>query len=303
MSNGYQTIETGLSYVIEHGRQNPIHLTEIGPTLPPRPPAAATQPTRSALLMLRLRRLSGTERLPNHVRLTLWEPKQSSLDVDEPPSFVGHGPAGNYTLRYPAGDDTVPRYQDTPLWQEYVEPNWRSVPGGPFEYDDMQVSVAREERDNTDWPGERHSSLWRPPEREGLQLATDEVYLRVTKQGILIDGINLLMMLEIRRFGRLRLLARPFFVPGPEVVSGSGRPICFIATAAYGSPGAKEVKLLRALRDEQLARSRLGRILTNIYYRASPPIASLVMRSGFARRLARGLLRPVIRFARRYHPD
>lgn len=73
---------------------------------------------------------------------------------------------------------------------------------------------------------------------------------------------------------------------------------CFIATAAFGTPFAQEIGLLRMWRDEQLSKSSAGRFLARLYYRISPPIALLVRRSGILRRLVRAALRPIIHLAR-----
>ncbi|UOO76648.1 cold shock domain-containing protein [Neisseria sp. Dent CA1/247] len=48
---------------------------------------------------------------------------------------------------------------------------------------------------------------------------------------------------------------------------------CFIATAVYGDPHAKEVVALRRFRDETLDRTKLGKIFIRNYYQYSPPIA------------------------------
>jgi hypothetical protein len=74
---------------------------------------------------------------------------------------------------------------------------------------------------------------------------------------------------------------------------------CFIATAAFGSPFAAEVEILRQLRDSVLEQSILGRCLIRIYYVVSPPLAALIARSAASRAVVRCLLAPVVRWARR----
>lgn len=73
--------------------------------------------------------------------------------------------------------------------------------------------------------------------------------------------------------------------------SGKG---CFIATAAYGSPLADEVAVLRAYRDKVLERRILGRVFVSTYYRLSPPIARRLERANVLRSLARLLLKPAV---------
>jgi len=51
---------------------------------------------------------------------------------------------------------------------------------------------------------------------------------------------------------------------------------CFIATAVYGDYHAPEVIALRRFRDETLQPSILGRLFIALYYRLSPPVASLL---------------------------
>ena len=51
---------------------------------------------------------------------------------------------------------------------------------------------------------------------------------------------------------------------------------CFVATAAYGTPMAEEVEILRVFRDEYLRANRVGRGLIHLYYDVSPPIADFI---------------------------
>ncbi|MDY6930559.1 MAG: CFI-box-CTERM domain-containing protein [Halobacteriota archaeon] len=70
---------------------------------------------------------------------------------------------------------------------------------------------------------------------------------------------------------------------------------CFIATAAYGTPFAKEIDVLRDFRDDTLMTNVLGRAFIRFYYILSPPIAKFIGRSELLRKIVRGLLNPLIR--------
>jgi hypothetical protein len=73
---------------------------------------------------------------------------------------------------------------------------------------------------------------------------------------------------------------------------------CFIATAAYGSPLAGEVGVLRRWRDRYLATNAPGRLLIAGYYRVGPVLADVVRPRRWLRSLARGLITPVVALAR-----
>jgi hypothetical protein len=78
---------------------------------------------------------------------------------------------------------------------------------------------------------------------------------------------------------------------------GGGGGGCFIATAAFGSPLAPEVQLLREVRDAYLLPYRPGRAAVQAYYTMSPPIADLISRSETLRAIVRLGLTPILGWA------
>ncbi len=70
--------------------------------------------------------------------------------------------------------------------------------------------------------------------------------------------------------------------------------LCFIATAAYGTPWHPHVRSLRAFRDAHLRPSRLGRAFVAAYERVSPPLAKVIARHDALRAAARAGLTPIV---------
>lgn len=62
---------------------------------------------------------------------------------------------------------------------------------------------------------------------------------------------------------------------------------CFIATAAYNTPAADEIDVLRDFRDDVLRQHVLGRLFVTTYYRSSPPIARWIRRNRTRRELVK----------------
>ncbi len=67
---------------------------------------------------------------------------------------------------------------------------------------------------------------------------------------------------------------------------------CFIATAAFGSRMAPEVRTFRLFRDRVLLSSGAGRMFVSLYYRLSPALAAVIARSPSLRSAARFFLAP-----------
>jgi hypothetical protein len=65
---------------------------------------------------------------------------------------------------------------------------------------------------------------------------------------------------------------------------------CFIATAAYGTPTAEQIDVLREFRDIVLLESIAGSQFVTLYYQLSPPIADFIAGNELLRTLVRELL-------------
>jgi hypothetical protein len=73
---------------------------------------------------------------------------------------------------------------------------------------------------------------------------------------------------------------------------------CFVATAAWGSAMAKDVGLLRRLRDRHLQSNGLGRELVSAYYTIGPALADAIRGREGLRAAARAALTPAVALAR-----
>lgn len=71
---------------------------------------------------------------------------------------------------------------------------------------------------------------------------------------------------------------------------------CFIATAAYGTPFATEINILRQWRDSFLLNHILGKMFVKTYYTISPPIAEYISKRDKLRAIVRLALNPYVKF-------
>jgi len=65
---------------------------------------------------------------------------------------------------------------------------------------------------------------------------------------------------------------------------------CFIATAAYGTPSAEQIDVLREFRDMVLLESTAGSQFVALYYQLSPPVAEFIAGNELLRTMVRELL-------------
>ena len=84
-----------------------------------------------------------------------------------------------------------------------------------------------------------------------------------------------------------------------EMFTERGGGGCFIATAAFGTPFAKEINVLRNWRDDWLIKNKIGSIVVQLYYKFSPPIANNIRISKTKRYWTRKLLTPFIKILSR----
>jgi hypothetical protein len=73
---------------------------------------------------------------------------------------------------------------------------------------------------------------------------------------------------------------------------------CFVATAAWGSPLARDVGLLRRMRDRHLMSNGLGRALVSAYHAVGPALADVIRERAGLRAAARIALSPAVELAR-----
>jgi hypothetical protein len=79
--------------------------------------------------------------------------------------------------------------------------------------------------------------------------------------------------------------------------SSGGGGGCFIATAAYGSPLAEEVYILREFRDRYLLTNLPGRSFVSLYYACCPLVVNLISKHDSLKILTRITLYPAVKMS------
>ncbi len=95
---------------------------------------------------------------------------------------------------------------------------------------------------------------------------------------------------EPLHYGHLTLAEAPVVEDGGNGGGGG----CFIATAAYGTEMAEEVKTLTKFRDDVLLKTIAGKEFVELYYAISPPIAEFIRNKPIFRAITRIALQPLI---------
>ncbi|MCG2712475.1 MAG: hypothetical protein L6416_09165 [Candidatus Omnitrophica bacterium] len=86
--------------------------------------------------------------------------------------------------------------------------------------------------------------------------------------------------------------------PTPGSGSSGGGGGCFIATAAFGTKMAKEVRVLSEFRDKYLLTNYWGTKFVKFYYKYSPPIADRIRNNESVKAMLRLMLKPLISLSR-----
>ena len=99
---------------------------------------------------------------------------------------------------------------------------------------------------------------------------------------------------KLRSFGEKVVLTIGFDVGRDATLTITVPEVCFIATAAYGTPMAEEIQVLREFRDEYLLTNPLGQALVDVYYRVSPPVAEFITEHPSLKPVVRAGLLPAV---------
>jgi len=147
----------------------------------------------------------------------------------------------------------------------------------PVRYDELSIvdtSVTLTKAHVYHWPGANNN--WEDITSQVIERNLQEMYITVRVKASQLKGNDYFSI----------------GTPIPPVHSSSGG--CFIATAAYGTPFAKEVEVLRKFRDQKLLKTKPGRAFVRFYYRHSPVIADFIKDKPKIKAFVRGVLKPVV---------
>jgi hypothetical protein len=136
--------------------------------------------------------------------------------------------------------------------------------------------------------------FWRVTNETVVQVSSTTLLSATDTNGTYVEGTSTIQAPVGATYLRIRLLGMGWD-DGAEVrfdeigfwpVTG----YCFIATAAYGTETASQLKILRDFRDQVLLKNALGSRFVEAYYKLSPPVAAFIAKSDFLRAVVRETL-------------
>jgi len=127
---------------------------------------------------------------------------------------------------------------------------------------------------------------------EGIHYAVTDIDSGVSAELTILS--NQYLADKLRRFGEKVVLTISFNIGRDATLTIDVPEVCFIATAAYGTPLAEEIQILREFRDEYLLTNPLGQALVGVYYGVSPPIAEYITEHPSLKPIVRAGLLPAV---------
>jgi hypothetical protein len=205
-----------------------------------------------------------------------WNLTGGATRVDTPPTCVG-----NWSARIIGGSDTLSQWVgNISGGMVYEAWGWIYVSG------DVTGVIAVD--------------FWYLAENVSSQLGPTTMLSANGTDGAYVQVADVMQAPTQTTHVRIRLLGTGWS-DGAEVrfdeigfwVAASGA-WCFIATAAYGSPMAEEIQILREFRDAYLITNPAGKALVDLYYRVSPPMAEFITEHPGLKPIVRAGLVPAV---------
>ena len=144
------------------------------------------------------------------------------------------------------------------------------------DYRPVEVRFRWRESDTDPWS----ETAWTPQESDGMHVGA-------------LSGLDPDTVYEFK--AQLTYDYPPLVIEGGvSTLTTRAKGRCFIATAAYGTPRAAEVQILREFRDGYLLTNPVGQAFVDFYYSVSPPIAEFITQHPGLRPIVRAGLVPAV---------
>ena len=201
------------------------------------------------------------------------DPETNTVDLSKRLSGTG----GPYSYSDMAGVVVATTTVANGTWEVIYDSNQDATPWGTVSWtsEEPQGTVVKAEARST-----QNGTIW-----SAWEAAENGVPLTETSDG---RYLQIRVTLQIITGGQSPVLYDLTVKPAEPV------PVCFVATAAYGTPMAEEIRILRRFRDEYMLTNPVGEAVVNTYYRTSPPVAEFVTDHPNLRAIVRVGLAPVI---------